>query len=40
MPNDALKSFRSEFCPDLSFDDPKLTFLLIKKINEIKLGED
>ncbi len=34
--NDALKEFHDIFCPELSFDDPKLTFLLIEKINELK----
>ena len=36
MPNDALIRFHDEFCPELSYDDPKLTFLLIEKINELK----
>ena len=38
--NDALKKFHDEFCPDLSYDDPKLTSLLIEKINELKGRED
>jgi hypothetical protein len=34
--NDALIRFHDEYCPELSYDDPKLTFLLIEKINELK----
>jgi len=34
--NDALVRFHDEFCPELSYDDPKLTMLLIEKILEWK----
>jgi len=40
MPSDALIRFHDEFCPELSYDDPKLTFLLIEKINELKKIEE
>jgi hypothetical protein len=35
MPSDTLKRFHDEFCQELSYDDPKLTFLLIERINKM-----
>ncbi len=34
--NEALKKFHDEFCPNISYDDPKLTVMLIEKIQELK----
>jgi hypothetical protein len=40
MISDALKRFHDEFCRELSYDDPKLTFLLIEKVNEMRKESD
>ena len=34
--NNALKKFHDHFCPEMSYDDPKLTFLIIEEINKLK----
>lgn len=36
MPSELLKEFKKETCPDVSFDDPKLTAKLIESISKLK----
>lgn len=36
MPNDALIRFQKEVCPDLTLDDPRITYRLIEEIEKLK----
>ncbi len=35
-PDSSLVKFRDENCPDISYDDPQLFYLLLEKIIELK----
>jgi len=37
--NDALKKFQKTVCPDIPFDDPKLTQRLLEEISKLKEGK-
>jgi len=36
QPNNALKLFHDKFCPNLSYDDPKIFYKLLEEIKKLK----